>query len=224
MSDKSHLVTSSLINSVKWAIKAPSSIIKEEKGGDGKLTWREKALTDLSNTLNRVRTPFSPEAKYGVEFENKVYKVANNEEIPGSDYFKKVCQEVKGFNFQRKQGIKVEIAGCNCYLYGKYDAVKDDTKYIKDIKTTGKYRFGKYLDTVQHKLYCYIAGEGYDVFDYIIAEWDEYPKIKAIHIERYRVNDREKLERELFLEVEDCFESIKDFGLWEAYREKYCLY
>ncbi len=219
--EKAHLVTSSLISSVKWAIKAPDSIIKDEKGGNGKTTWKEKAFTDLSNTLNRVRTPFSKEAQQGVDFEKAVYKAVNPK---GSDYFQKVCNEVKGFSFQQKVGKEIFINNLRCYLYGKFDAINKELKYIKDIKTTGKYKFNKYLDTIQHKLYCYIAGEEYNLFDYVIVEWEEYPKIKEVHIERFRVHDRQRLERELFVEIEDCFEAIKDFGLWEAYRTKYCLY
>jgi hypothetical protein len=223
--EKNCLVTSSLIESVKWALKSPDSIIKPERGGDGKLTWREKGLKDLKNTLARIWTDPTPEIQHGIKFEKKVYETLRRGQYGvGSDYFQRVCKEIKGFDFQVKQGIPAKIAGENCYLYGKYDAVHKPNSYIKDLKTTAKFKHDKYLKSVQHKFYCYIAGEGFDWFDYVIAEWDKYPKIKNVYIERYVVEDRAKLEREVFVEVEDCFEGIKDFGLWDLYRDKYCLY
>jgi len=225
MGEKAHLVTQNLIGAVRWAIEAPHTVIKEDKGGDGKTTWSEKALQDLSDTLNRIPGDFPEAARRGVEFEKKVYAVANNDSIGGSIHFQKVCSEVKGFSFGKKGGITKDIEGYKCYLYAKYDAVKEKDKeitFIKDIKTTGSYKKNKYVKGVQHKLYCYITK--CKDFEYIIAEWDEYPKIKDIHIEKFRVNNFDLLELEINREIIECFEAIKEFGLWEAYREKYCLY
>jgi hypothetical protein len=218
--EKSCLVTQSLIGSVDWYLTAPDKIIKEEKGGDGKITWKQKAWTDLYTTINRIETPFPEAARRGVEFEKKVYEYANKDEIGGSEEFQKVCGEVRGFLFYQKGGVNVEIAGNNCYVYAKYDAIKEGC--VKDLKTTESYKKGKYLGGFQHKQYCYISG--HDDFEYIIAEWDNYPKIKAIHKETYKVEDKELLIAEVHTKIEDCFDILKDLGLWKDYREKFCLY
>ena len=50
--EKSCLVTQSLIGAVDWYLTAPDTIIKPDKGGDGKQTWKEKAYNDLLNSDN----------------------------------------------------------------------------------------------------------------------------------------------------------------------------
>ena len=93
---------------------------------------------------------------------------------------------------------------------------------LKDIKTTAEYKKGKYLKSFQHKLYCYV--ENIKDFEYIIAEWEEYPKIKEVHREFYHCNDIAQLEKDIIFEIKEAFSIIKDLGLWEDYRNLYCLY
>jgi hypothetical protein len=230
--EKSCLVTQALIGGVEWYLTAPTTVIKPERGGDGKLTWKEKAYNDLNNMLNRVKTPFPIEAKQGVDFEKKVYEHANSDKLVGSENFQKILKEVKGFEFYQKGGINVKIGKHNCYLYGKYDAIKTGTfnfttkqksiSHIIDIKTTKNYTMGKYVKTFQHKLYCYITG--CDLFEYVIAVWDTYPKIRVVHKEVYTVKNRDLLISEVHKTIEECFEVIQDLDLWDTYKEKYCLY
>lgn len=220
--EKSCLVTQALVGGVEWFLTAPSSIIKPDKGGDGVLTWKDKALQDLKNMLERIPGEFGEPAKRGILFEKKVYQYANEAVIPDkySKEFKQVCNEVKGYQFFQKKGINVEIAGENCYLYAKFDAIKPPS--IKDIKTTQSYSANKYLKGIQHEIYCYVLGA--KDFEYIIAEWGEYPKIKAVYKERYVVEDINKLGVTIYNKVSETFSIIKDLGLWESYRTKYCLY
>jgi len=220
--EKSCLVTQNLIGACNWFLTAPESIIKPDKGGDGKITWKEKARTDLNNIINRVKTPFAEPAKRGYIFEQIVYNQANKNTLSGSKHFQRVCQEVKGFEFYKKGSKNLIIDGLNVYFYAKFDALKetDTGVYIKDIKTTGSYKTGKYLDGVQHEIYCYVKDA--IKFDYVIAEWDKHPKIKTVHIEEYTPSHR--LEEILIDKTRDCFELLKDLGLWDAYRNTYCLY
>ena len=224
--EKKCLVTQHLIGSVKWALNAPMSIIKPDKGGDGKMTWAEKGRLDLENTLNRVWTGMPEPAQHGIDFEKMVYETANKNEDDwgGSDYFKQVCKEVQGFSFGEKGKKELEVDGHKCFLYGKYDGIKRkaETPEIKDIKTTAKYKPKKYLEGVQHKLYCYM--ENIKRFTYVIAEWEKFPKIKAVHLEEYIVTDFELLEHEVLNNVSHCLWDIKDMGLWDIYRNNYCLY
>ena len=223
MSEKSCLITSSLLGSVKWFLTAPDVIIKPEKGGDGITTWKEKAEKDLKNLLSRKRDEFPIEAQQGVKFEKKVYQLANNlSKIPDnySEHFKTVCKEVHGFEFFKKGGVNLEVNGNNCYLYGKYDAYSPFM--IKDIKTTKEYKENKYLNTAQHLIYCYISK--IDDFEYIIAEWEEFPKIRNVYKEVFHVEDKEKLEKNVIEIVSNCLNVLKDYQLWDLYKEKFCLY
>lgn len=217
--EKSCLITQQLIGAIDWYRKAPHSVVKPEHGGDGEMTWKDKAFIDLKNSVNRIYGEFSPEAKQGIEFEKKVYAMANKENRPGSELFNQVCDEVMGFQFYQKGGKYLKVSGHTCYIFCKYDAILKPI--IKDIKTTKKYKKG-YIDGVQHLLYCYV-GEA-NKFEYIIAEWETYPKIKAIYKEEYRVENSIYLEDTIKLLCEQTLEDLKDLGLWEDYREKFCLY
>lgn len=221
--EKSCLITTSLVGAIDWYLSAPDVVIKSSRGGDGKTTWKEKAEKDLHNQLSRVYGEMSEEAKWGIEFEKQVYKHANSlEKIPEtfSPEFKRVCREVNGFMFGQKSGKNVKIAGENCYLYAKYDAIK--FPMVKDIKSVTKYEFGKFANKFQHKLYCYISNA--EDFEYIIVEWDEFPKIKDVYKERYPVDSREALEKEVLATVEETLVTIKDLCLWDLYKDKFCLY
>lgn len=223
MSDKKCLVTQNLIESVKWYMGAPTTIIKPERGGDGVKTWKSKALQDLRDMLGRVPGEFGPEALNGMNFEKKVYEFANKENRKGSAFFQSVCDSVKGMHFYRKGGKNVKIGEYDCYVYAKYDAILG-TK-IKDIKTTGKYSNNKYLSSIQHKLYCYVADA--NDFEYVIVEWSQYPEIRAVHSEVFTIpaeSGTKYLEREIHSAVIDCFDNLQNLDLWELYRESYCLY
>ena len=221
--EKSCLITNSLISSVNWCYNAPDIVIKKEKGGDGKITWKEKADKDLFQQLSRIRGDMNEAAKRGIEFEKQIYRYANEpNKIPdsASNKFRYICKEVEGYLFYQKGNKTIKIDGHECFLYVKYDAVRFPD--IKDIKTTEEYKFNKYLNGFQHKLYCYVAGA--DKFEYVIAEWDKYPKIKDIYRERYIVEDRKALEKEVIATIKETIMNIKDMNLWDLYREKFCLY
>lgn len=219
--EKSCLITQNLISAINWYDTAPHSIVKPDQGGDGELTWKDKAWKDLSMLVAREYGEFSAEARQGVDFEKKVYAKANIENRSlGSPEFEEVCAAVKGMQFFQKGGKYITVDGHKCYIYAKYDAIK--LPMIRDIKTTKKYTKNKYIKTVQHPIYCFISGA--DRFEYVIVEWEEYPKIKAVHYEEYMVQDRKELEETIVLMTSSALERLKDLDLWDIYREKYCMY
>lgn len=220
--EKSCLVTQNIIEKTRWYVESPNTVIKTEKGGDGHTTWKEKALQDLRDTLARVSKPFPEAAKRGVDFEKKLYAVASSGEMKGSPEFQAMCQAIHGFEYYKKGGKHVPMDGLDLFFYAKYDAISPDKRRIKDVKTTGAYRARKYLHGIQHKIYCYIEEAEY--FQYVIAEWDEWPKIKKVHYEDFYVQNQKALEDDILFATRECFDIIKDLGLWETYRTKYCLY
>ena len=221
--EKSCLVTTGLLDTVNWFSTAPDVVIKSDKGGDGKQTWKEKAKQDLIDMLSRTERPFPEAAKRGVEFEKMVYKHANDtdeELLKYSDKFRAVCGEVKGFQFYKKNGINVEVDGQKVYLYGKFDAI--NLPIIKDIKTTESYQYQKYLSGVQHLLYCIISRA--TEFHYVVCEWKAYPEIKNIYKESFFVKDFDALEKELFEKISQSFNIFKENDMWNLYRDSFCLY
>jgi hypothetical protein len=218
---KKCLVTESLVNSVEWYSTAPEAIIKPERGGDGKMTWKDKAWIDLKAMLNRERGVFSKEAQWGVNFERKVYTMADIvPRVGGSEKFNQVCDELMGFKFGQKGKGQLTVDGEDCLLYCKYDAIK--LPIVKDLKTTGNYKKGKYLNGFQHLQYCTVSKA--DRFEYLIVEWEEYPVIKAVHKEVFEVRNHQLLEEQVTEIISGTFMQLKALGLWEAYRNTYCLY
>lgn len=154
----SRLITASLIGSIDWLNKCPTS-------------WKVRAAEDLKRQLAREysdETPFNMQR--GIDFENAVYKAALAKKIiKGSEHFKWFAMKVRGGVFQKKCKRFIDIDGHEYCLYGKIDAWFKDR--IIDIKTTSRYGGkNKYLDSFQHKLYCYI--ERIPDFTYLIAEFD----------------------------------------------------
>lgn len=235
MKEKQCLITASLISAIDWTLNAPHTVIKEEKGGDGKTTWAEKAYVDLCAQVAREQTEFSEAARKGVEFEKAIYESALQRSkdplkfrgLGGSRNAEIVAGAVEGYAFYQKAGKRVTIGGNECYLYAKYDAIF--LPDIIDLKTTGKYTKNKYLKTFQHKLYCYISGA--ETFRYVIAEWAKDEKsvahndpIAKVHTEQYLVSDALWLASEVEDKVAEALKTLKDLGLWETYRTKFCLY
>ena len=128
--EKQCLVTQNLIETIKWYLTAPDVIIKPEKGGDGKTTWKEKALLDTKNLLGRTKGEFPEAARRGVEFEKKVYQCVQEGRVAGSEAFQAICNHVKGYEFGKKGGKKVPLGEDTIYFYAKYDAILPDQSMI----------------------------------------------------------------------------------------------
>lgn len=218
--DKKCLITQHLIESIRWYMEAPQSIIKAERGGDGKTTWKQKAWKDLNRMLSREPSTFGVDAQNGMNFEKKVYEFANKDNRVGSAHFQEVCNSVKGMQFYKKEGKEFLVNDLKCYIHCKYDAIL--LPKLVDLKTTKTYKKGKYLNSVQHKLYCFVSSGS--EFEYVVTEWEEYPIIKAVHREKYIVENRQLLETEVNMMVADCLDNLINLDLWGLYRDVYCLY
>ena len=206
--NKQRLITTSLISSIKWYQNSPKS-------------WKDKAYNDLSNQLNRVWGKMNEAAQRGIDFENKVYEIAKKGfSRQGSEYFQNVVQKCIGGTFQDKLKANEVIEGYSYCLYGKSDVMFD--KIIIDIKTTAEYKPKKYLDSFQHKLYMYITGR--EFFEYVVAEWDEYPKIKEVHCLDINIsNPKITLQEEIHTTVLNAVKFLQERPiLWKAYEEKFC--
>lgn len=215
---KSHLVTADLISSVDWCLKAPDSQIKNV---NEQLTWRQKAFTDLKQKLERVYGDMPLAAQRGIDFENKIYNCIKERKFEeGSIVFQNILNRLKHHTFQEKIKVTEQIEEYNCFLYGKIDAYLPAD--MIDIKTTANFKESSYINSYQHKLYCY--GKQEDSFTYLVVEWLDFPKIKHVHNIALRIPNMKQLKEEVHTKVLETFQNIKDMALWEIYRDKYCLY
>jgi len=212
MKKMSRLITASLIGAIDWLNKCPPS-------------WKVGALEDLTNQLGRIYGPVMPgPMKRGIELETAVYAHAEHQSNSGSIHFQWLVFECRGGVFQKKTKRFIELDGYEYCLYGKMDAWFPDV--IKDVKTTGRYGGRqKYLDSFQHKLYCYLEQIG--KFKYIIGEFDgDHPsKLIAHHEIEYEVQDWEELREEVLNRVKTAIEFLKgNKKLFDLYTTTFSRY
>lgn len=86
------------------------------------------------------------------------------------DCVKSIGDIVKGGLWQQTCKKDLHIGNKEFLLYGKMDVVKRDTVY--DIKYTGKYELGKFLDSAQHLIYLYCTG--LPKFQYLISDGEDF--------------------------------------------------
>lgn len=161
----SKLITPSILDSYDWYITCPSS-------------FKENALKQIDDQLNRRWSDLSPAIRRGIDFEKKVCSNLwqdSKEEFMRSfeghtPSISKFWDKCRASVQQAKTSKTVEVDGVSYYLYGKRDIAFQD-KTI-DIKTTKAYKGPDYyLVRNQHPLY--IACTGIQAFEYLIAEFDD---------------------------------------------------
>jgi hypothetical protein len=216
----SRLITPSLVGAVEWARKAPHTHIDKDPS---KLTWHQQAQVDLQKMLVRDYSgPVGPALQRGIDFEDAVYREAQLRTGRGSEKFQWFVQECLNGKFQFKSKRYIEVDGFEYCLYGKLDVRFDDI--IKDIKGTGKWKGdANYLDTFQHKQYCYT--EHISKFRYLVAVFDDDNKtILETHSVDYVVDDWKALEQEVVTKVKEVVAYIESHKLLEAYTTEFSLY
>ena len=116
-------------------------------------THNENAdIQEFIDYLNRIEKPTTEAQQKGLDFEDEVYKGNKplyNPYVEGGLYQVKVSKPYK-----------------DILLLGIIDVLQPDRIY--DVKTTKTYKVGKYFNTSQHKVYCYITG--IKNFSYLINE------------------------------------------------------
>ena len=98
------------------------------------------------------------------------------EELDEMDNYSKcviACgQIVKDGLWQESVKKELKIGNTDFLLYGRTDVIKRDTIY--DIKFTGNYELGKFLDSSQHLIYLYCSG--LPNFSYLISDGKDWWK------------------------------------------------
>ncbi len=225
-------------DSIDWLQKAPNTIKKGTK-----ITWKEDAYIQLSNTLNRARWNPTPAIERGISFEKQICH--GTKPVVAKDLIEKFDKaysiiHAEGVSFQEKAKKTVEAGGRKYLLYGKMDVLTSESNLTKvekakphepikdlitDIKTTGNYRGGgSYLEKWQHKVYC-LCTEIPD-FLFIVYEFNNKTGLLVdIHFIDYHVDDFVALEKEVMAKLDSVREFLNsDPKLKKAYLTKFNMY
>lgn len=189
-------MTHSLLSSWLYTMKANPF--------EDSLSWRDSYAEFLA-TLRKEPTETTDIMQKGIDFENLVTAILNRDEAGKKEHAGwhdaayEVANIVRGGTLQFKAKKEIEVAGMKFLLYGRLDALKAGVIY--DIKFSGNYERGKYLNSTQHPTYFELIPHAND-FVYVIsngsAVWTEsyrreesadISRIIADFVEYLKVND-----------------------------------
>ena len=180
-----YLMTHSLLSSWLYAMK-------ENPYEDA--TSERDAYAEFMAVLRREPTPTTEAMQKGIDFEDLVTAIVNDDfdamqryDDKWLDAAYKVADVVSGGVLQYRAKREIQVAGMTFLLYGRLDALKAGA--IIDIKFSGSYDKGKYVDSTQHPTYLEIVPQATH-FTYVITNgstvWketyrrDETPDISPI--------------------------------------------
>ena len=147
---------------------------------------------DFLRTLIRERFEPNEAMQRGIDFEKKIQTYCEGryfdaissaisiphdfdeeeleEAIEQDIIVKSIGDIVKGGLWQQSVKKELKIGNQEFLLYGRTDVIKRDTIY--DIKFTGSYELGKFLDSSQHLIYLYCSG--LPNFSYLISDGKDW--------------------------------------------------
>lgn len=180
-----YLMTHSLLSSWLYAMK--------ENPYEDATTERDPYAEFLA-VLRREPTPTTEAMQKGIDFEDLVTAIVNDDfdamqryDDKWLDAAYKVADVVSGGVLQYRAKKEIQVAGMTFLLYGRLDALKAGA--IIDIKFSGSYDKGKYVDSTQHPTYLEIVPQATH-FTYVVTNgstvWketyrrDETPDIAPI--------------------------------------------
>ena len=159
-----YLITPSVLNSYQYYIndefKSPAD-----------------SRADFLKTLSREKFEPNEAMQKGIDFEGHINQLTNNLPSTFNDKNKEyiscvidIANIVNGGLWQQTCKKELQVGNKEFLLYGKMDVIKRDTVY--DIKFTGNYEIGKFLNSAQHLIYLYCTG--LPKFQYLISDGKDY--------------------------------------------------
>ena len=217
----SYLMTHSLLAS--WLY-----IMKDNPYEDA--TSPRDAYQEFLQTLRREPIPPTEAMAKGIEFEDLCYDIASGKFRPEwkpehgypepnsgevmehykyPRFYDAACQVadiIRGWQIQYRAKKLVEVNGMEFVLYGRLDTLKAGTIY--DIKFSGSYDKGKYVDSTQHPTYMELIPEA-DQFTYVVSNG------QGVWTETYRRDETASI----FPVISDFVDWLNTVGLMETYKE-----
>ena len=163
-----YLMTHSLLSSWLWCIKDNPYEVADDDSDDSS-EKRLSAYDEFLLTLRREPTPTNEAMQKGIDFEDLVTAITEGRGDYKSKWYEaadEVAGIVKGAILQFRGSKPAEVRGVPLILYGRFDALKAGVIY--DIKFSGSYEVGKYIDSTQHPMYLEIVPEATE-FTYLVS-------------------------------------------------------
>ena len=198
-----YLITHSLLSS--WLYSMKTSPYEDA-------TTERDPYQEFLQVLRREPTPTTDAMQNGIDFEDLVTAIVNNDQEGMQrnpkwfDAAAKVAQIVRGGRLQYKAREEIEVSGMTFVLYGRLDALKSGVVY--DIKFSKGYDRGKYIDSTQHPTYLEIVPEA-EEFTYLISNGTE------VWTETYRRDET----RDIKLVITDFVMFLRETGLMPIFKE-----
>lgn len=178
-----YMITHSLLSSWLYSLKENPYETAEST---------DDPLADFLRVLRREPTPTTEAMQKGIDFENLVTEILagnvhpefvtdgtvnrsslGDGEVMGYEKYpkwyhaaKKVADIIRGGPLQVGLSKQIWVGGKDILLYGRLDALKAGKIY--DIKFSGSYDRGKYIDSTQHPLYLELVPDAQS-FVYIVS-------------------------------------------------------
>jgi hypothetical protein len=197
-----YLITQSLLSSWLYAMK-------ENPFED--MTTQRDHYADFIAALNREPIPTTDDMMKGIAFEDLVTDITKGKGNQ-KDYWYQAASQVaaivKGGLLQYRARREIEVGGLSMLLYGRLDALKAGIIY--DIKFSGNYDAGKYINSTQHPTYLELVPEAKE-FTYLVSNGTYVWK------ETYRRDDTPSI----IPIIEDFMDWLQMQGLMAIYTEKW---
>jgi len=197
-----YLLTHSLLSSWLWTMK-------ESPYED--MTTEKDSYAEFISSLNRVPIPTNAAMQKGIDFEDLVTDILNGQGNQSSNWYEaatQVANIVRGGLLQYKARRDIKVKGFDLLLYGRLDALKAGTVY--DIKFSGGYDAGKYIDSTQHPTYLELVPEAKQ-FTYLVSNGS------YVWPETYRRDETPSI----IPTIEDFLDWLDMKGLMNTYKEKW---
>lgn len=175
------------------------------------MTTEKDSYADFIATLKRQSIETTDAMQKGIEFENLVTAIVSGRGNPSHNWYEaaaKAASIIRGGLLQCKARREVQVRGLTLVLYGRLDALKAGVIY--DVKFSGGYEVGKYIDSTQHPTYLEIVPEACE-FTYLVSNGS------AVWLETYR---REETASILPV-IGDFLEWMENRGLMGIFKEKW---
>ncbi len=198
-----YLITHSLLSSWVWAMK--------DNPYEDLTTERDKT-EDFLKSLNREPIERTPAMQNGIDFEDLVTDIMFRLGDKTHKWYEAALQVYgivrEGSLLQYAAKKEVTVAGKDLLLYGRLDALRAGRVF--DIKFSGSYERGKYIDSTQHPMYLEIVPEAKE-FVYVISNGRE------VWTETYTREDTPSV----LSIIEDFLTWLEAHGLMDLYDEKW---
>ena len=175
------------------------------------MTTERDAFHEFMAVLRREPTETTEAMAKGIEFEDLVTDILEGDADRDHRWYSaaaKVADKVKGGVLQFKAYRNIMVDGMEILLYGRLDVLKAGK--VIDIKFSGRYDRGKFVDSTQHPVYLHLIPEA-QAFTYLISDGND------VWTETYRRDET----ADVCVIISDFLAWLAEHGLLEIYKEKW---